>query len=64
MEFKDKVMNVRGKLFLSQVQLAKELKVSFATVNRWENGHNQPSFITVCKFQDFCERNGIGFKEA
>ena len=37
MEFSEQVKYVREKLFLSQEMLAKELGVSFATVNRWED---------------------------
>jgi predicted ATPase/DNA-binding NarL/FixJ family response regulator/DNA-binding XRE family transcriptional regulator len=34
---------LRGRLGLSQEQLARQLGVSFATVNRWEPGRTQPS---------------------
>jgi DNA-binding transcriptional regulator YiaG len=33
---------IRSHLGLSQQQLATRLGVSFATVNRWENGHTKP----------------------
>src|SRR5947207_15073307 len=33
---------IRGKLNLTQEQLADRLGVSFATVNRWEGGANAP----------------------
>jgi type I restriction enzyme M protein len=33
---------IRGKLNLTQEQLAERLGVSFATVNRWEGGSNAP----------------------
>ena len=36
MTFAEKVKYVRGKLLLSQEDLAKQVGVSFATVNRWE----------------------------
>jgi putative transcriptional regulator len=32
---------------LSQVQFAAVLGVSFGTINRWENGHMQPSPLAV-----------------
>lgn len=35
---KDKLLEIRKKLNLSQEELASRLGVSFATVNRWENG--------------------------
>jgi predicted ATPase/DNA-binding CsgD family transcriptional regulator/DNA-binding XRE family transcriptional regulator/Tfp pilus assembly protein PilF len=34
---------LRAKLGMSQEQLARQLGVSFATVNRWESGRSQPS---------------------
>ena len=42
MTFADKVKYVRMKLYLSQAQLAKEIGVSFATVNRWESKGYEP----------------------
>ena len=38
MSFAEKVKFVRTELKLSQEDLARELGVSFATINRWENG--------------------------
>jgi DNA-binding transcriptional regulator YiaG len=61
MEFKDKVIAVRGKLYITQKQLAFELGVSFTTVNRWEQGHHQPSFIARKRFEDYCARKRIAF---
>jgi len=37
------VKRVRKKLGLTQEQLARELGVSFTTVNRWEKGKSEPS---------------------
>ena len=36
------IRGLRAKLHLSQEELAQRLNVSFATVNRWENGKAQP----------------------
>ena len=41
--FSIRVRKVRAAAGYSQEQLAAELGVSFATVNRWENGHTEPS---------------------
>lgn len=40
MDYSKIVKQLRGKILLSQQEMAKELGVSFATVNRWENGHH------------------------
>ncbi len=61
MEFKDKVMKARETLFISQKTLADKLGVSFATVNRWEQGHTEPNLITKAKFEQFCQENNIAF---
>lgn len=38
-----RVRSVRGRLELTQVQLAERISVSFATINRWENGQSKPA---------------------
>ena len=43
MEFKDKMIYARAMLKYRQAKMAEELGVSFATINRWENGNNSPS---------------------
>lgn len=63
MTFSDKVKHVRIKLYLTQAQLAKELGVSFATINRWENGHGEPNLLINAKFEEFALKNGITFEE-
>lgn len=61
MTFAEKIRFLRGKLYISQQALAKELGVSFATVNRWENGHTNPNWMLECKFYDYCKEKGIEF---
>lgn len=43
----------REKLGISQESLARELGVSFATVNRWERGHSKPSRIAQTQIEVF-----------
>lgn len=59
MTFGEKVKQVREKLNLSQEELAKELGVSFATINLWEKGHTHPTYETLQRFEKFCSCNGI-----
>lgn len=63
MTFAEKVKYVRGKLLISQKELAAELGVSNVTINRWENGGKNPSFLTQKKFEAFCDARGIEIKE-
>ena len=59
MSFAEMVKNVRMKLKLSQEDLTNKLGVSFATINRWENGSYNPSRLAKKDFDDFCKENNI-----
>ncbi len=50
------VKEVRRQLAISQEDLARELGVSYATVNRWENGQAKPSRLARAQLDAFCER--------
>jgi putative transcriptional regulator len=50
------IKEIRKQLELSQEALAHALGVSFATVNRWENGKTAPSKLAQCQFERFCAR--------
>mgnify|MGYP000299738475 FL=1 len=54
MEFGSIVKRVRKELGLSQEQLARELSISFSSVNRWENGKSKPSQMAKELFFSFC----------
>ena len=45
MELHELIKAIRLEMGLSQQQLAKELLVSFAAVNRWENERTKPNKI-------------------
>lgn len=55
--FPEQVKEVRRQLGLSQEGLAHALGVSFATVNRWENGKTTPSRLAIKQYTAFCEMN-------
>jgi putative transcriptional regulator len=50
------VKEVRRQLALSQEGLARELGVSFATVNRWENEQSKPSRLAKAQINAFCAK--------
>ena len=52
------VKEIRKQLSLSQEDLARELGVSFATVNRWENNKVKPSKLAKLKFLVESSREG------
>lgn len=39
--------------------MAHALKISFATINRWENGKTHPNKMAKSVFFAFCEQHGI-----
>ena len=60
MEFKDKIRHVRKNMvFLSQAEMAEELGVAFATVNRWESGKCKPNYSAQRAFAEFCKKRNI-----
>lgn len=54
--FPEQVKEVRRQLGISQEELAHELGVSFATINRWENGKTTPFKLARKQFDAFCEK--------
>lgn len=63
MEFCDKVKEIRKKLNLSQMALAKELGVAFSTVNRWESGKFEPNYRAIKRFEELCTKKKISLRE-
>lgn len=63
MDFSATVKMVREKMNISQEDLARALNVSFATINRWENGKTHPNKLAKQVFISFCEQNGISVKD-
>ena len=56
MDYRELVKEVRRQLGISQEDLAREVGVSYATVNRWENGQVRPSKLGRTHFFAFCDR--------
>ena len=50
------IKEVRVQLELSQEELAHALGVSFASINRWENGKTSPSKLARAQFEAFCRK--------
>ena len=50
---------VRREMEMSQQQLAKELNVSFSSINRWEKKIVAPSPLGRKSFLDFCKVRNI-----
>jgi transcriptional regulator with XRE-family HTH domain len=55
-KFSELIKEVRKQLGLSQEGIARELSVSFATINRWENGKTVPFKMARNQFDAFCTK--------
>ena len=53
------IKHIRETLLFSQTELAEELGVSFATINRWENGRHKPIMKDRRKIRELCVKNKI-----
>ena len=61
--FRARLVELRKEKGLSQVGLAKELGVSYATICRWEKENREPQIVSQGKFYAFCESKGIKFED-
>ena len=59
MEIGQQIKAVRLKLHMSQTEIAALLRVSFATVNRWENGKTTPNYRARRMIEQICKEKGI-----
>lgn len=53
------IKQIRNYLKMSQTEFADWLGVSFATVNRWENGHAVPNKLAQTKLYEVCSKKRI-----
>lgn len=59
MEYKDVIKELRKRMLVSQSILSKILGVSFATVNRWEQGLHQPTYKAKRKLRNLFSKKKI-----
>ena len=57
--YPDAIRKLRAKLNVSQQELASLLDVAFSSVNRWENGHNEPTIIAKERLKELFKQNNI-----
>lgn len=57
------ILEIRNRLNASQEDLAKMIGVSFATVNRWENGHSSPNKATQLRLYEVCKQQGVDLED-
>lgn len=56
---KELIKNIRAKLNMNQTEFAEMLNVTFATVNRWENGRVVPNKLAQAKLYELCKERDI-----
>lgn len=59
MTFSEILKAIRKQKNYTQEQFARELNVSFSTINRWENGHTEPSVLAKMRLLEYCKKNSI-----
>jgi len=57
------IKKLRARMLLSQQEFSEILGVSFATVNRWENGHHSPTYKARRKIASLCKKYHIDIEE-
>ena len=61
MDFQESIKRIRQQSFLSQESFARELNVSFSSVNRWEGGRTMPNLKAMKNIQRYCKENKLDF---
>lgn len=59
MAFSQILKNIRTQLKLTQEQFARELEISYSTLNRWENGRTTPSTLAKKHVLDYCINHNV-----
>ncbi len=59
MNYPKMLKKYREKVLLTQTELAEKLSVSFASVNRWENGLFEPTMKVKRKLRELFKEAGI-----
>ena len=60
---KDVIKEIRNSISMSQSEFAEKIDVSFATVNRWENGRAVPNKIAQSKIYNVCKEHNVPIYE-
>ena len=59
MTFSEILKHIRKQQNYTQEQFARELNVSFSTINRRENGHTAPSVLAKMRLLEYCKKNCV-----
>ena len=53
------IKQIRAYLNMSQTEFAEHLNVTFASVNRWENGRTVPNKLAQTRIYEICKADGV-----
>ena len=59
MDWGRSVKELREKALITQTELAEMLGVSFATINRYENGHHEPTMKVKRQLMKLFKKYGV-----
>jgi len=51
--------SIRSEMAISQETLARDLNVSFSSLNRWENKKSKPSRLAIKQLKDYASQNKV-----
>ena len=57
------IKELRNVMVLSQTEFAEKMGVSFATVNRWENGRHEPTYKAKRQIIALCKKYKVKMEE-
>ena len=59
---KNLIKKIRFYLNMSQTEFAEYMNVSFATVNRWENGKARPNIKAMKALKQYCAKHDLPYE--
>jgi DNA-binding transcriptional regulator YiaG len=59
MTINEVLKTIRKELNISQETLARDLSVSFTTLNRWENSRAKPSRLAMIQLKEYCKQKSV-----
>ena len=63
MNYAEAIRLLRKRMLLTQTELAQKVGVAFISINRWENGHCEPTMKVKRKLAPLFKEYGIEVEE-
>ena len=63
MTYSQQIKKIRADLLVTQTELAEMLGVTFATINRWEREHHEPSIKQKRAIRDFAKKHKVKLED-